>query len=132
METSLTHSFCTYFYVAWKISEAYDVPKLAQQTVFAYDAIISGGRTPLVMKREKGWPVFGGSSYHIDADLFRATLCYVGPAQFVTNILKRFLKAALTPNGRRAGTSMSSSLEFYSILPYCRYVCVCNIIPSPF
>lgn len=101
-----------FFYVAWKISEAYDVPKLAQQTVFAYDAIISGGRTPLVMKREKGWPVFGGSSYHLDVDLFRATLCYVGPAQFVTNILKRFLKAALTPNGRRAGTSMSSFLEF--------------------
>ncbi|KAF9330528.1 mediator complex subunit [Linnemannia elongata] len=89
-------------YDSWKISEAYDVPKLAQQTVFAYDAIISGGRTPLVMKREKGWPVFGGSSYHLDVDLFRATLCYVGPAQFVTNILKRFLKAALTPNGRRA------------------------------
>ncbi|KAG0275256.1 mediator complex subunit [Linnemannia exigua] len=89
-------------YDSWKISEAYDVPKLAQQTSFAYDAIISGGRTPLIMKREKGWPILGGSSYHIDVDLFRATLCYIGPAQFVTNILKRFLKAALTPNGRRA------------------------------
>ncbi|KAK3847103.1 MAG: mediator complex subunit Med5-domain-containing protein [Linnemannia gamsii] len=89
-------------YDSWKISDAYDVPKLAQQTMFAYDAIISGGRTPLVMKREKGWPILGGSSYHMDVDLFRATLCYIGPAQFVTNILKRFLKAALTPNGRRA------------------------------
>ncbi|KAF9905881.1 mediator complex subunit [Linnemannia zychae] len=89
-------------YDSWKISEAYDVPKLAQQSVFAYDAIISGGRTPLVTKREKGWPIFGGSGYHMDVDLFRATLCYIGPAQFVTNILKRFLKAALTPNGRRA------------------------------
>jgi hypothetical protein len=55
------------------------------------------------MKREKGWPVFGGSTYHMDVDLFRATLCYMGPAQFVTNILKRLLKAAMTPNGRRAG-----------------------------
>ncbi|KAG0289617.1 mediator complex subunit [Linnemannia gamsii] len=89
-------------YDSWKISEAYDVPKLAQQTVFAFDAIISGGRTPLVTKREKGWPIFGGSTYHMDVDLFRATLCYVGPAQFVTNILKRLLKAAMTPNGRRA------------------------------
>ncbi|KAG0375112.1 mediator complex subunit [Mortierella sp. AD032] len=89
-------------YDSWKISDAYDVPKLAQQTMFEYDAIISGGRTPLVMKREKGWPILGGSSYHMDVDLFRATLCYIGPAQFVTNILKRFLKAALTPNGRRA------------------------------
>ncbi|KAG0311540.1 mediator complex subunit [Linnemannia gamsii] len=55
-----------------------------------------------LMKREKGWPVFGGSTYHMDVDLFRATLCYMGPAQFVTNILKRLLKAAMTPNGRRA------------------------------
>ncbi|KAF9087845.1 mediator complex subunit [Mortierella sp. GBA35] len=89
-------------YDSWKISEAYDVPKLSQQTELAFDAITSGGRTPLVMKREKGWPIFGGSSYHMDVDLFRAALCYIGPAQFVTRILKRLLKAALTPNGRRA------------------------------
>ncbi|KAF9090189.1 mediator complex subunit [Mortierella sp. AD031] len=89
-------------YDSWKISEAYDVPKLSQQTELAFDAITSGGRTPLVMKREKGWPSFGGSSYHMDVDLFRAALCYIGPAQFVTRILKRLLKAALTPNGRRA------------------------------
>ncbi|KAG0211354.1 mediator complex subunit [Mortierella sp. GBA30] len=88
-------------YYPWSISE-YDVPKLAQQTSLAFEAIISGGRTPLVMKREKGWPVFGGSCYHIDVDLFRTTLCYLGPAQFVTTILKQILKAALTPNGRRA------------------------------
>ncbi|KAF9926017.1 mediator complex subunit [Linnemannia zychae] len=89
-------------YDSWKVSEAYDVQKLAQQTTLAFDAIISGGRTPLVMKREKGQPIFGGSCYHMDVDLFRTTLCYIGPSQFVANILKSLLTAALTPNGRRA------------------------------
>ncbi|KAF9955248.1 hypothetical protein BGZ72_003905 [Mortierella alpina] len=88
-------------YYPWSVSE-YEVSKLAQQTSLSFLSIISGGRTPLVVKREKGWPVFGGSCYHIDVDLFRTTLCYLGPAQFVTTILKQLLKAALTPNGRRA------------------------------
>lgn len=105
------------------------MPKLAQQTVFAYDAIISGGRTPLVMKREKGWPIFGGSTYHMDVDLFRATLCYVGPAQFVTNILKRLLKAAMTPNGRRAGKSMSS-FDVLSFVVAAITACLLNSIFS--
>ncbi|KAF9956377.1 hypothetical protein BGZ70_009921 [Mortierella alpina] len=88
-------------YYPWSVSE-YEVSKLAQQTSLSFLSIISGGRTPLVAKREKGWPIFGGSCYHIDVDLFRTTLCYLGPAQFVTTILKQLLKAALTPNGRRA------------------------------
>ncbi|KAI8599783.1 mediator complex subunit Med5-domain-containing protein [Dissophora ornata] len=89
-------------YYPWSVSDAYDVPKLAQQTSMAFEAIVSGGRTSLMSKREKGWPVFGGSCYHIDVDLFRSTLSYLGPAQFVTTILKQLLKAALTPNGQRA------------------------------
>ncbi|KAF9181941.1 mediator complex subunit [Haplosporangium sp. Z 11] len=89
-------------YYPWSVSDAYDVPKLSQQTSLAFGAIISGARTSMVNKREKGWPVFGGSCYHIDVDLFRTTLCYLGPAQFVTTILKQLLKAALTPNGFRA------------------------------
>ncbi|KAF9986115.1 mediator complex subunit [Mortierella antarctica] len=88
-------------YYPWSVSE-YEVSKLAQQTSLSFLSIISGGRTPFVAKREKGWPVFGGSCYHIDVDLYRTTLCYLGPAQFVTTILKQLLKAALTPNGRRA------------------------------
>ncbi|KAI7815866.1 mediator complex subunit Med5-domain-containing protein [Gamsiella multidivaricata] len=96
-------------YYPWSVSEAYDVPKLAQQTSLAYEAIVSGGRTSLIARREKGWHVFGGSCYHIDVDLFRTTLCYLGPAQFVTTILKQLLKAARTPHGRRAGAAMIST-----------------------
>ncbi|KAG0299876.1 mediator complex subunit [Dissophora globulifera] len=89
-------------YYPWSVSDVYDVPKLAQQTSLAFEAIVSGGRTSLIAKREKGWPAFGGSCYHVDVDLFRTTLSYLGPAQFATTILKQLLKAALTPNGRRA------------------------------
>ncbi|KAF9963087.1 mediator complex subunit [Modicella reniformis] len=89
-------------YYPWSASDAYDVSKLEQQTSLAFEAIVLGGRTTLIAKREKAWPAFGGSCYHIDVDLFRTTLCYLGPAQFVTIILKRLLKVALTPNGRRA------------------------------
>ncbi|KAF9993518.1 mediator complex subunit [Entomortierella chlamydospora] len=35
-------------------------------------------------------------------NLFRSTLCFLGPSQFVTTILKQLLKAALTSNGWRA------------------------------
>lgn len=100
--------------LAWSVSDAYDVPKLSQQTSLAFGAIISGARTSMVSKREKGWPVFGGSCYHIDVDLFRTTLCYLGPAQFVTTILKQLLKAALTPNGLRAGIQKKKCLYGYS------------------
>ncbi|KAF9162242.1 mediator complex subunit [Mortierella sp. AD010] len=89
-------------YYSWSASDTYDVSKLAQQTSQAFEAIVSGGRASLVSKREKSWPVFGGSCYHIDVDLFRSTLCFLGPSQFVTTILKQLLKAALTSNGWRA------------------------------
>ncbi|KAI1298575.1 mediator complex subunit [Mortierella claussenii] len=101
---------CVNFY-AWSVADAYDVPKLAQQTSIAFASIVSGGRTSLVTRREKGWPVFGGSCYHIDVDLFRTTVCHLGPAQFVTNILKQLLKAALTPNGWRAACCGHSYIE---------------------
>ncbi|KAG0245783.1 mediator complex subunit [Mortierella sp. GBA43] len=89
-------------YYPWSTSDAYDVPKLAQQTSQAFEVIVSGGRTSLITKKEKAWPTYSGSCYHIDVDLFRTTLCYLGPAQFMTIILKQLLKVALTPNGRRA------------------------------
>ncbi|ORZ13369.1 mediator complex subunit Med5-domain-containing protein [Lobosporangium transversale] len=89
-------------YYPWSVSGTYDVPKLAQQTSLAFEAIALGGRTSIVTRKEKGWPVFGESCYHIDVDLFRATLCHLGPAQFATTILKQLLKTAMTPNGKRA------------------------------
>ncbi|KAF9198946.1 mediator complex subunit [Haplosporangium sp. Z 27] len=67
-------------YYNWSVSDTYDVPKLAQQTSLAFEAIVSGGRTSLVLKREKSWPIFSGPSHHIDVDLFRSTLCYLGPS----------------------------------------------------
>ncbi|KAF9979047.1 mediator complex subunit [Actinomortierella ambigua] len=87
---------------SWSVSDPYEIPKLQQQATFAVEAIVEGGRTNLVKRREKGWPVFGNTNYHIDVDLFRTTLSYVGPAQFITTILKKVLKAALTRNGERA------------------------------
>ncbi|GJJ73171.1 mediator of RNA polymerase II transcription subunit 5 [Entomortierella parvispora] len=89
-------------FYSWSTSEPYDVSKLAMQTASSFESIITGGRTSIVTTREKGWPVFGKTSFHIDIDLFRATLCYLGPSQFLTAILKQVLKAGLTANGRRA------------------------------
>ncbi|KAF9164062.1 mediator complex subunit [Actinomortierella ambigua] len=95
-------STATMNHYSWSVSDPYEIPKLQQQATFAVEAIVEGGRTNLVKRREKGWPVFGNTSYHIDVDLFRTMLSYVGPAQFITTILKKVLKAALTPNGERA------------------------------
>ncbi|KAF9313689.1 mediator complex subunit [Podila horticola] len=89
-------------YYPWSNLEPYEINKLAQQTSLSFSSIVSGGRSSLVARREKGLPAFGGSNYHIDVDLFRATLTYLGPAQFVTNILEQLLAAAQTPNGQRA------------------------------
>ncbi|KAG0020752.1 mediator complex subunit [Podila clonocystis] len=90
-------------YYPWSNVEPYEVNKLAQQSSLSFSSIVSGGRSSLVARQEKGLPVFGGSNYHIDVDLFRATLTYLGPAQFVANILEQLLAAAQTPkNGKRA------------------------------
>ncbi|KAF9436448.1 mediator complex subunit [Entomortierella beljakovae] len=89
-------------YYSWSVSESYDVIKLSQQTSLAFESIVSGGRTSLVLKKEKGWPIFGGTCYHIDVDLFRSMLSYLGPDQYVSTILKQLLEAALTQNGWRA------------------------------
>ncbi|KAG0052636.1 mediator complex subunit [Gryganskiella cystojenkinii] len=89
-------------FYSWSVTEPYDISKLALQTATAFESIITGGRTSLVTTRDKGWPVFGKSPFHIDIDLFRATLCYLGPSQFVTTIMKQIIRASLTSNGRRA------------------------------
>lgn len=72
-------------------------------------------------RRERGLPVFGGSNYHIDVNLFRATLTYLGPSQFVANILGQLLAAAQTPkNGQRAGkASFSLFLFLFSFVDIC-------------
>lgn len=89
-------------YYPWSNLEPYEVNKLAQQSSLSFSSIVSGGRSMLVARRERGLSVFGGSNYHIDVDLFRATLTFLGPAQFVANILEQLLAAAQTPHGQRA------------------------------
>ncbi|KAG0086838.1 mediator complex subunit [Podila epicladia] len=90
-------------YYPWSNLEPYEVNKLAQQSSLSFNSIVAGGRSSLVARRERGLPIFGGSNYHIDIDLFRATLTYLGPSQFVATILGQLLAAAQTPkNGQRA------------------------------
>ncbi|KAF9427000.1 mediator complex subunit [Podila epigama] len=89
-------------YYPWSNCEPYEISKLAQQFSQSFSSIVSGGRSSLVAKREKGLSISGGSCYHVDIDLYRVSLTYNGPAQFVAFILEQVMEAGLTPQGKRA------------------------------
>ncbi|KAG0331221.1 mediator complex subunit [Podila humilis] len=114
-------SEATINYYPWSSSESYEVNKLGQQTCQSFGSIIAGGRSSFVTRRlEKAnininsnnslpAPALMGSfnnSYHIDVDLIRASLTYLGPSQFVANIIEQLTAAANTPHGHRAGAAI--------------------------